>query len=124
MAAKSETGQRVSNAYGHSFALLMPNVEGACIHCGVRIGMYSETVGWDGMDQFRCWIFPDGSWRKFGTKNRPRKDGTMDAREVGIPQCTVTREVDPKKAEQARLRFGRGKIAVDESGVAIGEVSP
>jgi hypothetical protein len=123
MAAKTETGERVNNDYGHSFALVMPNVEGACVHCGVRIGMYSETAGWDGMDQFRCWIFPDGSWRKFGTKNRADKNGVKSDREVGVPKCTVTREVDPKKAEQARLRFGRGKTAGDKSGAAIAEVS-
>jgi hypothetical protein len=41
MASKTETGEKVNNEYGHQFKMLMPNVEGACIHCGVRIAMYS-----------------------------------------------------------------------------------
>lgn len=122
MAAKSETGQAVSNAYGHSFSLVMPNVEGACIHCGVRIAMYSETIGWDGMDQYRVWLFADGSFRKFGTRAGKRKDGGINERESGIPECTVKRDIDPARSEQARLRFGRGKSAKDASAAAISDM--
>jgi len=57
MASKTETGEKVNNEYGHQFKMLMPNVEGACIHCGVRIAMYSETIGWDGSDNFRVPLF-------------------------------------------------------------------
>ena len=32
--------------YGHEFQMIRSNVEGACIHCGVRIAMYSDVNGW------------------------------------------------------------------------------
>lgn len=119
MASKTETGEKVNNEYGHQFKMLMPNVEGACIHCGVRIAMYSETIGWDGSDNFRVWLFADGTWRKFGTRSGKRKDGTINERESGIPKCTVTRVVDPARSEQARIQFARGKSAGIASGEAL-----
>ena len=119
MASKTETGEKVNNEYGHQFKMLMPNVEGACIHCGVRIAMYSETIGWDGSDNFRVWLFADGTWRKFGTRSGKRKDGTVNERESGFPACTVKRVVDPARSEAARLRFGRGKGLQDAQGDAV-----
>ena len=82
--------------YGHEFQMIRSNVEGACIHCGVRIAMYSDVNGWPGDDQFRIWLHPDGTWSRFGAKMRAGgKTGlgsqlrSLERAQIGIPACTA-----------------------------------
>ena len=102
MATRLEDGRAINRDYGHTFELLMPNVEGACIHCSVRLGMLSEVKGWDGKDQYRVWLYPDGSWSKFGARSRSAPGSTS------IPPCTHEHVPDEARSEAARLRFGKG----------------
>lgn len=106
MAIRLEDGRAINRDYGHTFELLMPNVEGACIHCGVRLGMLSEVAGWDGKDQYRVWLYPNGSWSKFGARSRSAPGSTS------IPACTHTHVPDEARSEAARIRFSKGVTEV------------